>query len=408
MLRYLTAGESHGQGLVATVEGMPAGLALTEEYIAADMARRQGGYGRGRRMQIEKDQAQIITGVRYGYTLGSPIALLIENRDWKNRQQEMTPEPIPGYTPDTIPEKERVTRPRPGHADLNGALKYNHKDLRNVLERASARETAARVAVGAIARRLLEHFGVRVMSHIVRLGGIAADVDGLSYAEIAERAEESPVRCADSKAAQRMMAKIDEAKKAGDTLGGVFEVIVTGVPVGLGSHVHWDRKLDARIAYAIMSIQAIKGVEVGLGFEAAERFGSQAHDAIGYRAFPPETQPSAADFQGPDRPGFYRLTNRAGGFEGGMTSGEPIVVRGAMKPISTLYKPLDSVDFYTKESFKASIERSDTCAAPAAGVVGEAVVAIEVASAFLEKFGGDSIKEIERNYRAYVTALREV
>lgn len=408
MLRYLTAGESHGQALVATLEGMPSGLELTADQIAVDLARRQGGYGRGRRMQIEKDRAVILTGVRYGYTLGSPIALQIENRDWKNRMEEMTPEPRPGFTPDQIPAGERVTRPRPGHADLNGALKYAHKDLRNVLERASARETAARVAIGAIARRLLDHFDIRITSHIVRLGGIGADVDGLSFDEICARAEASEVRCADPDAAEKMMRKIDEAKKAGDTLGGVFEVIVLGVPPGLGSHVHWDRKLDGRLAQAVMSIQAIKGVEIGLGFGVAERFGSEVHDAIGYRPFPAEVAPGSADFRGPERPGFYRFTNRAGGFEGGMTSGEPIVVRGAMKPISTLYKPLDSVDFYSKESYKASIERSDTCAAPAAGVVGEAVVAIEVAGAFLEKFGGDSIKEIERNYQGYVAALREV
>ena len=408
MLRYMTAGESHGRGLVAIAEGFPAGLALTEEDIARDLARRQTGYGRGRRMQIEKDHAVIQSGVRYGYTLGSPIALLIENRDWKNRMDEMNPAPIPGFTPDQAPAKERVTRPRPGHADLNGALKYGHRDLRNVLERASARETAARVAVGAIARRLLDHFGIRVMSHVVRLGGIAANVEGLSYDEIAERAERSEVRCADPAAATAMMAKIDEAKKAGDTLGGVFEVVVTGVPPGLGSHVHWDRKLDGRIAQAVMSIQAVKGVEIGLGFQAAERFGSEAHDAIAYRPYPPGSEPGPGDFRGPERPGFYRLTNRAGGLEGGMTSGEPIVVRGAMKPISTLYKPLDSVDFYTKEPFKASIERSDTCAVPAAGVIAEAVVAFEVARAFMEKFGGDSVKEIERNLVGYAQALREV
>lgn len=408
MLRYLTAGESHGPGLTAIAEGFPAGLFLTEEHIARDLSRRQVGYGRGRRMQIEKDRAEIRGGVRFGYTLGGPISLYIENRDWKNRMEEMNPAPVEGYSPDQPPARERVTRPRPGHADLNGALKYGHKDLRNVLERASARETAARVAVGAIARRLLDHFGMQVMSHVVRLGGISASVEHLSYEEIARRAEESPVRCADPEAAERMMRKIDEAKKAGDTLGGVFEVVVTGVPPGLGSHVHWDRKLDARIAWAVMSIQAIKGVEIGLGFAAADRFGSEVHDAIGYRPYPEGSEPGPDDFRGPHRPGFYRLTNRAGGFEGGITSGEPIVVRGAMKPISTLYKPLDSVDFYTKEPFKASIERSDTCAVPAAGVIAEAVVAFEVARAFLEKFGGDSIKEIERNYRGYLQALREV
>lgn len=408
MLRYFTAGESHGQALVAIAEGFPAGLAITSDHIAADLARRQAGYGRGRRMQIEKDRAHILSGVRYGYTLGSPIALKIENRDWKNRMDEMNPDPVEGYTPDSIPQRERVTRPRPGHADLSGALKYGHKDLRNVLERASARETAARVAVGAIARRLLDHFGMRVVSHIVRLGGIRANTAGLTVDEIAQRAEASQVRCVDEQAAQAMMAKIDEAKKAGDTLGGVFEVIVVGVPPGLGSHVHWDRKLDGRLAQAVMSIQAIKGVEIGLGFEVAERFGSEVHDAIGYRPYPEDAPVEATDRTSGERYGFYRMTNRAGGFEGGMTTGEPIVIRGAMKPISTLYKPLDSVDFYTKEPFKASIERSDTCAAPAAGVVAEAVVAIEIANAFLEKFGGDSIKEIERNYTGYLASLREV
>ncbi len=405
MLRYMTAGESHGQALVAIAEGFPAGLYLTREDIDTDLARRQVGYGRGRRMKIEKDQVQILSGVRYGYTLGSPIALLIENRDWKNRMDEMTPDPVEGKGGPNIPVGERVTRPRPGHADLNGALKYGHRDLRNVLERASARETTARVAVGAIARRLLKHFGIEVFSHIVRLGGVGANLEGLSYSEIAQRAEASDVRCADSDAAQQMKAKIDQAKAAGDTVGGVFEVVVTGAPPGLGSHVHWDRKLDARIARAVLSIQAIKGVEIGLGFGVAERFGSEVHDAIGYRPYPEQ---DADDLDGSERYGFFRHSNRAGGFEGGMTSGEPIVVRGAMKPISTLYKPLESVDFYTKETFAASIERSDTCAAPAAGVIAESVVAIEVAAAFLEKFGGDGIEEIERNYEGYCRYLREV
>jgi len=407
MLRYMTAGESHGRALVAIAEGFPAGLYLTGEDIDRDLARRQAGYGRGRRMKIEKDHAEILSGVRHGYTLGSPIALLIENRDWKNWVDAMTPEPVPGKGGPNVPVGERVTRPRPGHADLNGALKYGHRDLRNVLERASARETTARVAVGAIARKFLKHFEIDVFSHVVALGGVEADLSGLSHGEIKERAESSDVRCADPEAAERMRAKIDQAKDAGDTVGGIFEVVVTGVPPGLGSHVHWDRKLDGRIAAAVMSIQAIKGVEIGLGFGVASRFGSEVHDAIGYRPYP-ATTPGPADFQGPERPGFYRFTNRAGGFEGGMTSGEPIVVRGAMKPISTLYKPLQSVDFYTKEPFAASIERSDTCAVPAAGVVAEAVVAIEVAAAFLEKFGGDGIEEIERNYLGYVKALREV
>lgn len=407
MLRYMTAGESHGKALVAIVEGLPAGLFVTREHIDKDLGRRQKGYGRGRRMKIEQDRVEILSGIRYGYTLGSPVALLVENRDWKNRMEEMTPEPVEGKGGDRIPVGERVTRPRPGHADLSGALKYGHRDLRNVLERASARETTMRVAVGALAKRLLDEFGIKVMSHVVRLGSVEAQVDGMSYDELAAKAEESEVRCADPDAAARMMALIDRAKQEGDTLGGVFEVVATGVPPGLGSHVHWDRKLDAKLAMALMSIQAIKGVEVGLGFGVAERFGSEVHDAIGYRPYP-DTPPGPADFAAGERPGFYRMSNRAGGFEGGMTTGEPIVLRAAMKPISTLYRPLDSVDFYTKEPFKASIERSDTCALPAAGVVGEAVVAIELAAAFLEKFGGDSIQEIQRNYLGYVKALREV
>lgn len=407
MLRYLTAGESHGKALVAIVEGVPAGMLLTASHIDHELRRRQAGYGRGRRMQIEHDHAEIVSGVRFGYTLGSPIALIIENRDWKNRRDEMAVEPVPGKGGDQIPEGERVTRPRPGHADLTGALKYGHRDLRNVLERASARETAARVAVGAVAKRLLDEFGIEVFSHVVSLGGVQADLEGMNYEQIREAAEVSEVRTADPEAAKAMMERIDEAKKAGDTVGGVFEVVVLGVPVGLGSHVHWDRKLDAALAHALMSVQAIKGVEVGLGFGVASRFGSEVHDAIGYRPYGDEP-PGPGDFRPEGRPGFYRASNRAGGFEGGITTGEPIVVRAAMKPISTLYKPLQSVDFYTKEPFAASIERSDTCAVPAAGVVGEAVVAIEVAKAFLEKFGGDSIQEIRRNYEGYLKALREV
>ena len=406
MLRYLTAGESHGKALVAIVEGLPAGLYVTREHIDAELARRQRGYGRGRRMQIEQDRVEILAGIRYGYTLGSPVALMVENRDWKNWVDVMTPDPVEGKGGEHIPTGERVTRPRPGHADLVGALKYGHRDLRNVLERASARETTMRVAVGALAKRLLDEFGIKVMSHVIQLGSVVARVQG-DYEEIFQRAEASEVRCADDDASGKMKALIDQAKQEGDTLGGIFEVVATGVPPGLGSHVHWDRKLDARLAQALMSIQAIKGVEVGLGFGVASRFGSQVHDAIGYRSYPP-AEPGPGDFQGAERPGFFRMTNRAGGFEGGMTTGEPVVVRAAMKPISTLYRPLDSVDFYTKEPFKASIERSDTCALPAAGVIGEAVVAIELARAFLEKFGGDSLEEIRRNYLGYVKALREV
>ncbi|HLS91619.1 MAG TPA: chorismate synthase, partial [Limnochordia bacterium] len=329
-MRYLTAGESHGKALVAIVEGLPAGLYVTREHIDAELARRQRGYGRGRRMQIEQDRVEILAGIRYGYTLGSPVALMVENRDWKNWVDVMTPEPVEGKGGDQIPTGERVTRPRPGHADLVGALKYGHRDLRNVLERASARETTMRVAVGALAKRLLDEFGIKVMSHVIQLGSVVAQVQG-DYEEIFRRAEASEVRCADDEASEKMKALIDQAKQEGDTLGGIFEVVATGVPPGLGSHVHWDRKLDARLAQALMSIQAIKGVEVGLGFGVASRFGSEVHDAIGYRSYPP-TEPGPGDFQGSERPGFYRTTNRAGGFEGGMTTGEPVVVRAAMKP----------------------------------------------------------------------------
>lgn len=405
-LRFLTAGESHGQALVAVLEGMPAGLALTADVIDRELARRQQGYGRGRRMKIEQDRVQILSGCRFGYTLGSPIALQITNRDWQNWQEKMSPEPLPDSGgPPGPPEWERVLSPRPGHADLAGALKYGHKDLRNVLERASARETAARVAVGAVAKRLLDHFGIRVIGHVVRLGPVEAKPFAGTYGELERAAESSPVRCADPEASERMVAAIDEAKARGDTLGGVFEVIVTGVPPGLGSHVHYDRKLDGRLAMALMSIQAMKGVEIGLGFEAARRWGSEVHDPIGYKPYPPDWSPAA-----PDRLsyGFYRYRNNAGGIEGGITNGEPIVVRVAMKPIATLYTPLPSVHFATKEEVRAGVERSDYCALPAAVVVGEAAVAFEVANAFVEKFGGDSVAEMERNYRGYLEYLRSV
>jgi len=330
MLRYLTAGESHGKALVAIVEGVPAGLFLTREHIDKDLARRQSGYGRGRRMKIEQDRVEILSGVRYGYTLGSPIALMVENRDWKNWTEQMTPEPVEGKGGDHVPEGERVTRPRPGHADLVGALKYGHRDLRNVLERASARETTMRVAVGAVAKRLLDEFGIKVRGHVVRVGSVQADVGGLGYDELFERAESSEMRCADPKATEAMKALVDQAKEAGDSLGGVVEVVATGVPPGLGSYVHWDRKLDGRLARALMSVQAVKGVEIGLGFGAAERFGSEVHDSIGYRPYP-DTPAGPGDFQGPQRPGVYRTSNRAGGFEGGMSTGEPIVARAALK-----------------------------------------------------------------------------
>jgi chorismate synthase len=384
MLRYLTAGESHGELIMGIVEGMPSGLLIRVTDIDRDLARRQTGYGRGGRMKIEKDTVKIYTGVRWGRTLGSPLGLVVRNKDWENWRAKMSPDPTFLNTADP------VTRPRPGHADLAGALKYGMTDIRNILERSSARETAMRVAVGSVARRLLEEFGIEVVSHVISIGGVYARGDKMSHTEIKKRAEASEVRCADPDAAKKMMKKIDEAQKAGDSLGGVFEVLVTNAPVGLGSHAHWDRKLDARLAGALMSIQAIKGVEVGSGFGVANRPGSLVHDEIFWSA----------------KAGFSRKTNHAGGIEGGMTNGEPIVLRGAMKPIPTLMKPLRSVDLASRKPFKASVERSDVCAVPAAGVVAEAVTAFEIASAMIEKFGGDSIDEMKRNYEGYVKHLR--
>jgi chorismate synthase len=388
MLRYLTAGESHGPALVAVIEGMPAGLGLDAAYINAQLARRQGGYGRGARMKIEADAVRFLSGVRVGFTLGSPITLYIENKDWANWSQIMSP------GPDAQAEERAVTRPRPGHADLAGVLKYGHRDIRNVLERSSARETAARVAAGTVARKLLEELGVEITGHVVQIGGITADNgDGaLSLAVIKERAAASQLLCADGKAEQEMIAAIDKARADGDSLGGVFEIRAAGVPLGLGSYVQWDRKLDARLAAALMSIQAVKGVEVGLGFAAAARAGSQVQDEIFYEG----------------GRGFYRQTNRAGGIEGGMSNGEEIVLRAAMKPIPTLYRPLRSVDLVSKEPFEASVERSDVCAVPAACVAGEAVTAWELACACLEKFGGDSMDELRRNMDSFLAALRQV
>jgi len=386
MLRYLTAGESHGPMLTAILEGIPANLSLVAEEINLDLGRRQRGYGRGGRMRIEKDEANIVGGVRHGLTMGGPIAILIANRDWENWKRTMDAKPVDREAD----PKEPVTRPRPGHADLGGALKYEQRDIRNVLERASARETAARVAVGAVCKRLLREFDIEVFSHVTEIGGIVAKVDGLPFAQSRDRAEGSEVRCADAEAGEAMMRKIDEARKRGTSLGGVFEVVVLNLPVGLGSYVHWDRKLDGRLAQAVMSIQAIKGVEIGLGFEGAKRFGFETHDEIFY-----------------EDGRFVRKTNRAGGLEGGMSNGQPIVVRGAMKPIATQYAPMASVDLLTKEPFKASIERSDICSVPAAGVIGEAVVAFEIARALREKFGGDSLEEMTRNYRGYLTSLHD-
>jgi len=398
-LDYMTAGESHGPQLTAILRGIPAGLYLTAEHINRDLARRQAGYGRGARMKIEKDTVQIRAGVRKGYTLGSPIALVIENRDFQVWVEQMSPEP------GELDEKKVVTRPRPGHADLVGALKFGHRDARNVLERASARETAARVAVGAVCKRLLEEFGISIISHVVVLGGIEVDTRGLDFETIRNRAEASDLRVACPEVEAQMRELIQKAKENGDTVGGTYEVIATGVPLGLGSTMNWDEKLDARLAYALMSCQAIKGVSVGMGFDVANNLGSAVHDPIAFTADPAERERLARQRGRGPSGGFYHLSNNAGGIEGGMSNGEPIVVRAAMKPIATLMRPLMSVDLKTKEPFEAVRERSDVCAVPAAAVVGEAIVAFVLAQAFLEKFGGDSIAEISRNYKSYVDYL---
>jgi chorismate synthase len=378
------------------IDGAPAGFPIDAGKINHDLWRRQQGYGRGGRMLIEKDEVQIRSGIRWGETLGSPVALGIENRDWKNWTKKMSAAPA------DRDEKIAVTKPRPGHADLTGVLKYGRSDIRDILERASARDTVSRTAVGSFAKQLLAPFGVRVMGYIRSIGNVAANLDGLSYEETYARAEESPVRTADPEAEEKMIALIEECKKQGNTLGGIFEVVTLGLPPGLGTHTQWDRKLDGRLAQALMSIQAIKGVEIGLGFEMARRRGSQVHDEIFF-------DPSKMVTEGTPRivpTGFYRGSNNSGGTEGGMTNGAPLVVRVAMKPISTLMSPLKSVDLRTKQAADASVERSDVCAVPAAAVVGESVVAFELANAFLEKFGGDSLREITRNYESYLEQIK--
>ena len=381
--RFLTAGESHGRGLTMVVEGLPSGLPLSESDILPDLTRRQGGYGRGGRMKIEKDRAEIRGGVRHGFTLGSPLALWIENRDWANWTVKMASEPVEA-------EVERVTRLRPGHADLPGALKYGFDDVRNVLERASARETAARVAVGAVAKRLLAPFGVAFYSHTVSIAGVRVQPpESIDWAVV----EASPVRCADPATGEAMVDAINAAKPEGDTVGGSVEVRVSGVPLGLGSHVHWDRKLDGRLAQAITSINAFKGVEFGDGFAGAELRGSKVHDVI----LP------AAQWEG--RP-WRHATNTHGGIQGGMSTGEEIVMRAAVKPIPTLAHPLPSVDLETGEEVLAHHERSDVCVVPAAGVVAEAMAAIVIADALLEKFGGDTLDELKRSVESYVGGLR--
>ena len=398
MLRFLTAGESHGQGLVSILEGMPAGLEIDEAAITTDLRRRQGGYGRGRRMAIESDRAQILSGVRHGRTTGAPIALLIANQDWVNWQKTMH---VGAEAPQDATGAQRtpVTRPRPGHADLAGALKYDHVDIRDVLERASARETAARVATAGIARQLLARFEVEVLSHVVSIGGVGvAESLAVPASRVRAIPADSPLHCADTEVEREMIRAIDVAKEAGDTLGGAFEVIASGLPPGLGSYVQWDRKLDGRLAQALMSIPAIKPVGIGKGPTMAALPGSHIHDEI---------VPIGAD--GPSGHAgvpVSRLTNNAGGLEGGVTNGEELRVTAYMKPIATLMKPLRSVDLTTMTESPAAIERSDVCAVTAAAVVGEAMVSLVLADAFLEKFGGDSIVEIERNYASTVSALR--
>ncbi len=373
-LRFLTAGESHGAALVAILDGMPAGVSIDSERIAVEMKRRQFGYGRGPRMAIEPDRVDILSGVRRGKTLGSPIALAIPNKD---------------ASIDRLPV---VTQPRPGHADLTGAIKYGHDDIRNVLERASARETAARVAVGAVCRQLLSPLGIELASHVIAIGATRlTTVPALPIAQLRARVERSPVRCLEAAATKRMVKEIDACVKRGDTLGGVFEVVAHGVPPGLGTYVQYDRRLDAILARAIMSIHAVKAVEVGEGTRAASVPGSQVQDEIFY---------SRAK-------GFHRSSNRAGGFEGGMTTGQPVFVRGFLKPLSTLRKPLRSVEIHTKQPVVATVERSDVCTVPAAGVIGEAMVAFELASAMLDKFGGDSLAELQRNLRGYARYVKQ-
>jgi len=434
-LEYITAGESHGPQLTAIIRGIPAGLFIAPDDINSDLHRRQLGYGRGPRMNIEKDTAQVKGGIRKGSTLGSPISLVIENRDYKSWEPLMAPEP------GDMPAQKLVTRPRPGHADLSGAVKFNHSDARNVLERSSARETAARVAVGAVCRRLLSELGITVYSHVVNLGGIEVNASGLTHQEIMDAVAGSELRVARPEVEAAMKAHIDAAKKAGDTVGGIYEVVALGVPMGLGSTMNWDEKLDGRLAQGLISCQAIKGVSVGMGFDVASTPGSGVHDPIGFdwseaseasRARRAEAkshdddEPGSPGHNPGSRPlqkrenqvgepaagrgpsgGFYHLSNKAGGIEGGMSNGEPIVLRAAMKPIATLMKPLQSVDFQSKETFDAVRERSDVCAVPAAGVVGEAIVCFILAQAVLEKFGGDSMTELRRNYDSYVQYMKD-
>lgn len=388
MFTFITSGESHGKGLLAIIEGLPAGLPVDLEFINRELWRRQQGYGRGGRMKIEKDEVEILAGVRHGKTLGSPVALLTRNRDFENWVDVMNVE-----ARDFTDEKRarRVSRPRPGHTDLAGGLKYDTHDLRDILERASARETTARVAVGAFAKLLIKEIGIEVLSHVIRIGGLPDEPVQASWEQIKALPDDSPLRCVDAAVQQQMIALIDKTKDEKDTLGGIFEVVAHNVVTGLGSHVQWHRKLDGRLAQALMSIHAVKAVEIGIGTEVSRATGSHVHDEIGYNSSEHK---------------FTRPTNRAGGIEGGITNGEDVQVRGHLKPISTLRRPLASVDVLTKEESAAAFERSDIVAVTAAGVIGEAMVAITLADAVLEKFGGDSLKELKRNFDGYVEQLQ--
>jgi chorismate synthase len=388
LFRFLTAGESHGPVLTTIVEGIPAGLEISAEPINVQLKRRQGGYGRGARQKIESDTVEFLSGIRFGRTLGTPITMAVRNRDWANWTKKMQIEPLADG--EALPV-EPITVPRPGHADYAGMMKYDHRDLRNVLERASARNTATQVAVGALARVMLANFGIVVTSHVVNIGGIQAKVDGLDLRRLPELTAASEVGVADPESEEAIKAAITDAKYRGDTLGGIFEVVALGVPVGLGTYSHWDKRIDGLLAQALMSIQAIKGVEIGMGFHTADIPGSQVHDPFFYDG---------------DEAQFIRGSNNAGGTEGGITNGEPVVVRAVMKPIATLMKQLPSVNLETKQEVQAFAERSDVCAVPAAAVIGEAMVAIVIAGAFLEKFGGDSMAEIKRNFDGYVAAVR--
>ena len=399
-LRFLSSGESHGRALTGIIEGIPSGLIVNSDEIDRELKRRQGGHGRGGRMKIESDRVQILSGVRKGKTTGSPISLLIENKDWQNWQDVMSV----GQGRKAGDAGSAVTSPRPGHADLAGAVKYDHKDIRNILERSSARETAMRTALGAVAKIFLSENGIKTGSHVVRIGNVEfmRPGDGIKDGDllrIFKSAEKSPVRCADTAASARMVRVIDRALRDGNSLGGVFEVFVTGLPAGLGDHIQWDRRLDGRIGQAMMGIQAIKGVEIGDGFGMAAKSGSDVMDEIFYRGHKKNNK-----IEEPD--GFYRKTNHAGGIEGGMTNGMPLLVRAVMKPIPTQRRPLRSVDIIEKKSLEAAYERSDTCAVPAAAVIGEAMIALVIADAFLQKFGGDSMKETGRNYRGYLRQIK--